>query len=691
MMTRLRAKAFAAFFLATALLLGAAPAALAQNRAESVESPDHGIKVIVSTDGEGHATYAVLRGTEALIAPSQLGFLFTDAPQLFRNLKIEAATASANDSTWEQPWGEWRQVRDHYNQLRVRFTETSALHRTVDVVFRVFDNGLGFRYEFPDQPNLHEANIAEELTQFSVAQAATALWVPAFENNRAEYVYHKTPLAEVGIAQTPLTLKLASGTHIAFHEAALVDYAGMNIAKVEGGLLKAVLTPSSSGAKVRRTAPFPTPWRVMLISPDAAGLYMANPLILNLNEPNKLGDVTWVHPRKYAGIWWGMHLDIQSWASGARHGATTANTRNVIDFAAANGIGGVLVEGWNKGWDGDWFANGDDFSFTEPYPDFDLPGLQAYARKKGVTLIGHHETSANAAHYEEQMGAAFDLDQKLGIDAVKTGYVSDAGGFRAKTGPEGAVRFEWHEGQASSVHHLRVVTEAAKRHVTIDAHEPIKDTGLRRTYPNWVSREGQRGMEYNAWGSPKNPPEHEANLVFARMLGGPFDFTPGVLSLKGRGGSDILSTIAKQLALYVVIYSPVQMAADLPENYAKYPGPFQFIKDVPTDWQDTRVLNGEVGDFVTIARKDRGGANWFVGAVTDENARTVDVPLDFLDAGKTYTAQIYRDGADADYRTAARHSIIIETKKVMRGEVLTMKMAPGGGFAIRLVAPKGSK
>ncbi len=691
-MTRLWMRTFAAMIVAAAALVGVVPSlAYEQGRVETVESPDHRLKVVLSTDGEGHATYAVVRGNEALIAPSQLGFLFTDAPQFFRNLKIEAATASSNDSTWEQPWGEWQHVRDHYNQLRVRFTETSALHRSVEVVFRVFDNGLGFRYEFPDQPNLHHVNIAEELTQFSVAQDATALWCVAFESNRAEQLYRKTPLAEIGNAQTPLTLKLASGTHIAFHEAALVGYAGMNIAKVSGGLLKAVLTPSSSGAKVQRTAPFPTPWRVLLVSPDAAGLYMANPLILNLNEPNKLGDVSWVHPRKYAGIWWGMHLDTQSWSSGAKHGATTANTRKVIDFAAASGFGGVLVEGWNKGWDGDWFANGDEFSFTEPYPDFDLPGLQAYARKKGVTLIAHHETSANAAHYETQMGAAFDLDQKLGIDAVKTGYVSDAGGFRAKTGPEGAVRFEWHEGQASSEHHLRVVTEAAKRHVTIDAHEPIKDTGLRRTYPNWVSREGQRGMEFNAWGSPKNPPEHEANLVFARMLGGPFDFTPGVLSLKGRGGSDILSTIAKQLALYVVIYSPVQMAADLPENYARYAPAFQFIKDVPTDWQDTRVLNGEIGDFVTIARKERGGPNWYVGAVSDENARTVSVPLDFLDAGAVYAAQIYRDGADADYRTEARHSIVIETRQVRKGDTLSLPVAPGGGFAIRLVAPTGAR
>lgn len=674
-----------------ALLVVLAPLAARAAPTEAVvTSPDGVLAARVTIDGEGHARYEVSRGGRPLIAPSQLGFLFTDAPQLFRNLAIESVSRAAHDSRWEQPWGEWRSVRDHYAEMRVRLAETTALHRRLDVVFRLYDDGLGFRYEFPDQPNLKHANVAEELTQFDLAQPAEAWWSEAFESNREEYLYHHTPVAEVGTAQTPLTVKLADGTHIAFHEAALVDYAGMNIAKVVGGRLKAVLTPSASGAKVSRDAPFATPWRVLLIAPDAAGLYMANPLILNLNEPNKLGDVSWVHPRKYVGIWWGMHLDTQTWEAGPKHGATTANTRAMIDFAAQNGFGGVLVEGWNLGWEGQWFADGSNFDFTTPYPDFDLPGLAAYARSKGVVLIGHHETGANAAHYEEQMGAAFDLDARLGIDAVKTGYVSDAGGFRVRE-PDGAIGFDWHEGQAAARHHLLVVTEAAKRHVAIDAHEPIKDTGLRRTYPNWVSREGQRGMEYNAWGVPKNPPEHEANLVFTRMLAGPMDFTPGVLSLKGRGGSDILSTVAKQLALYVVLYSPIQMAADLPGNYARYPGPFQFIKDVPTDWSDTRVLNGEVGDYVTIARRDRRSADWYVGAVTDENPRSLSVTLDFLDPGKTYTARIYRDGPGADYRTPARHSIVIETRMVKRGDTLTLALAPGGGEAIRLAAPKARR
>ena len=667
-----------------ALLLPAA--AFAQTPDATASSPGGVLSVVVTLDGEGHARYAITRQGKPVIAPSQLGFLFTDAPQMFRNFQIEKVERGTSDSSWDQPWGERTTIRNHYNEMRVRLKESSALHRVLDVVFRLYDDGIGFRYEFPEQPNLKTANIAEELTQFAMAEPATAWWCEAFESNREEYLYHRTPIAEIGTAQTPITFKTASGLHIAIHEAALVNYAGMNLAKVNGGLLKAVLTPSSSGPKVSRAAPFPTPWRTFQISPDAAGLYMSD-LILNLNEPNKLGDVSWVKPRKYVGIWWGMHVGTQSWPAGPIHGATTANTLQMIDFAAANGFGGVLVEGWNKGWEGDWFADGSNFSFTEAYPDFDIVKLAAYAKSKQVVLIGHHETGANIANYEAQMGAAFDLDQRLGIDSVKTGYVSDAGGIRA-LGPDGTIRFEWHEGQVMARHHLRVVTEAAKRHVVIDAHEPIKDTGLRRTYPNWVSREGQRGMEYNAWGSPKNPPEHEANLVFTRMLAGPMDFTPGVLSLKGSGGSDILSTIAKQLALYVVIYSPIQMAADLPENYARYPGAFQFIKDVPTDWSDTRVLNGEIGDYVTFARKDRRSADWYIGAVTDEEARSLTVSLDFLDPGKTYTAQIYRDGPGADYRTEARHAIVIETRKVKRGDTLTLALAPGGGQAIRLVAPK---
>jgi alpha-glucosidase len=650
----------------------------------SVSSPDKTIKVDIGVDPERRPFYAVSRRGEPVIEASRLGFLFTDALRFERNIQIQAKGERTSDSTWEQPWGERRFVRNHFNELRLAMSETNGSKRSIDIVFRVFDDGIGFRYEFAD-PSQSPIRIAEELTEFAVAQPSTAWWIPAGEWNRYEYLYSKTPLSEVGQAHTPITIRTQSGLHLSFHEAALVDYSGMWLRRVDGQRLKAQLAPSSSGAKVVRSAPFTTPWRTIQIVDSAADLVMSN-LILNLNEPNALGDVSWVEPFKYVGVWWGMHLDVETWSSGARHGATTRNVMRYIDFAAKHGFRGVLVEGWNIGWDGDWFANGDVFSFTKPYPDFDLEKLATYAKRKGVRLIGHHETSGNIANYEAQLPAALDLYERLGVDSVKTGYVADAGGIKTQDG-NGEPRFEWHDGQAMSRHHLKVVTEAAKRKIAINPHEPIKDTGLRRTYPNWVAREGARGMEYNAWGVPPNPPEHEANLVFTRMLAGPMDFTPGVLSLKGKAGIQIQSTIAKQLALYVVIYSPIQMAADLPEHYERHMKAFRFIKDVPTDWSDTQVLNGEVGDFVTIARKDRNSDDWFLGSVTDEVARTFVVPLNFLDPKRPYTAQIYRDGDGADWESQP-HSIAIDSQAVRHGDSLTLKLAPGGGQAIRFIAGK---
>jgi len=653
-----------------------------------VRSPDSSLEVALRVDGDGRPEYSIGRKNQKIVDWSRLGFILADAPKLERNFRIVEVAQRSFDDTWEQPWGERRYVRDHGNEMRAKLRDSGG--RELVVVFRVFDDGVGFRYEFPRQAALAEVNIVEELTEFAIAEPATAWWIPGGEWNRYEYLYNRTPLVELGQAHTPVTLKLASGVHVAIHEAALVDYAGMWLRRVTGQRLKAVLSPSSTGPSVRRTAPFVTPWRTLQIADDAPGLYMSN-LILNLNEPNKLGDVSWVKPYKYVGIWWGMHLGTKTWASGAKHGATTAETKRYIDFAAQHGFRGVLVEGWNKGWDGDWFAKGDEFSFTEPYPDFDLAALAAYAKKKGVFLIGHHETAGNIANYERQLGAAFDLYQKLGIDSVKTGYVADAGGVQA-LGADGQIHFEWHDGQVQSRHHLLVVQEAAKRHIAIDAHEPIKDTGLRRTYPNWVSREGARGMEYNAWGDPVNPPEHETNLVFTRMLGGPMDFTPGVLSLTGANGRRIQSTIAKQLALYVVLYSPIQMAADLPENYQRFARPFRFIEDVPVDWAETRVLNGEVGDYVTMARKDRASADWYLGAITDEQPRTLQVPLSFLDDGRRYYATIYRDGKDAGFAGDSA-SIEIETREVRRGDTLELKLAPGGGQAVRFSTqrPRGQR
>ncbi len=647
-------------------------------------SPNGKIAVSVEINGEGMPGYRITRGGKELVGESRLGFLFTDAPKIQRNMQFVSKSTSGFDQSWEQPYGEWKTIRNRYNELNVMLGERDGLQRKFNIVFRIYDDGVGFRSEFPEQPNLKTANIAEELTQFNITRPATAWWNTATEFNREEYLINKTPIAEVGISQTPMTVKLDDGTHMSLHEAALVDYSAMNIQKVQDGLLKVVLTPSAVGPKVSRKLPFATPWRTLQIADNAAGLY-ASQLILNLNEPNKLGDVSWVRPRKYMGIWWGMHLDTQSWGSGPKHGATTAYTKYMMDFAAKHGFTGVLVEGWNEGWDGDWVANGDKFSFTKAYPDFDIKAVTAYGNKKGVKFIGHNETSAFAPNYEAQMDGAFALYHSLGMDAVKTGYVADAGGFKVNDAA-GNLVYDWHEGQAAVRHHLKVVETAAKHKIAINAHEPVKDTGLRRTYPNWISREGQRGQEYNAWGWPKNPPEHEANMVFTRMLSGPMDFTPGVLSLKGRDDTDILSTIAKQLALYVVLYSPIQMAADLPENYEKHMTAFQFIKDVAVDWEDSRVIAGEVGDFAVLARKERGGKGlWFLGAVGDEQARNIPLKLDFLAPGKAYTAEIYRDGDDADYRTEKRFSIKIEKKKVKGGDAMLLKIAPGGGQAIRFV------
>ena len=679
------------YVLAFALLSGAGPA-LADGAdapapgAQVVgrqESPDHVLHVDVTLDGEGRLAYAVTRNGHEVIAPSRLGFVLQNAPKLDGRFTLDQVATDSHDDTWTQPWGEWSAIRDHYNELRVTVAQAPYADRKMTVVFRVFDDGVGFRYEFPQQASLPVVKIGEELTEFDVADPATAWWAPAGELSNAEYLYEKTPLAEVGQAQTPLTVKTDRGVYIAFHEAALVDYAAMWIRRIDGQRLRAQLAPSPLGPSVVRAAPFTTPWRTMIIADSAPGLYMSH-IELNLNAPNKLGDVSWVKPYKYVGVWWEMHLDHSTWAQGPRHGATTQNAEKYIDFAAKNGFRGVLVEGWNKGWDGVWYGDGSDFSFTEATPDFDLKAVADYGLKKGVHLIGHHETGGNIAHYEDQMDAALQLDASLGIDSVKTGYVHEGGAaqFRA---PDGSIVFGNTDSQQGVEHYLKNVETAAKYHVAIDSHEPVKDTGLRRTWPNWVSREGARGQEYNAWGHPPNPPEHETNLVFTRMLAGPMDFTPGVLSLEGHN-QPIEATQARELAQYVVLYSPIQMAADLPETYDRYPQAFQFIKDVPTDWADTRVLNGEPGDYATFARKDRNSEDWYLGAITDENARTLSVALDFLAPGRRYEAQIYRDGDHADDHGDARFDIVIEKKIVTAADRLSLRLAPGGGEAIRFKA-----
>ncbi len=647
-----------------------------------IDSPGRILRVVVSV-AEGRAAYRVERLGQPLIDDSRLGFLLRGAEKLERNLELAAHAERSFDETWEQPWGESRFVRNRYNELRVTLAEEKPRERRFDVVFRVYDDGVGFRYEVPAQPALTEAIIDDELTEFDVVPEASAWWIPAGEWNRYEYLYTRSPLREIGQVHTPMTLRTVDGLHIAFHEAALVDYSSMWLRRVEGQRLRAQLSPAAEGWKVRRATPFNTPWRTIQVADSAGGLVESN-LILNLNEPNALGDVSWVKPSKYVGVWWSLHLETESWATGEKHGATTANVRRYVDFAAEHGFRGVLVEGWNPGWDGQWFGNGWDFDFTRPVAGLDLESVAKHAVSRGVHLVGHHETGCAVSHYERQLGAALDYYQRLGIDSVKTGYVCDAGGIERQDAVGSPVLREWHDGQWMSNHHLRVVREAAKRKISVNPHEPIKDTGLRRTYPNWVAREGARGMEYAAWGNPKNPPEHELNLVFTRMLSGPMDFTPGIVSLMGRGETPIPSTLARQLALYVVLYSPIQMVADLPENYLARPDAFRFIRDVAVDWSETRVLNGEVGDYVTIARRDRNSRDWYLGALTDEHGRLLDVPLGFLDPTRRYRAEIYRDGEGADYRSAP-FDFAREERVVTSSDRLSIRLAPGGGQAIRFV------
>ncbi len=652
----------------------------------SASSPGKVLDVSLQVASDGRLAYQVSRRGKQLIAPSRLGFVLANGAPLDANFKIARQVVTQHDSTWEQPWGERRFVRNRYTEMRVDVRQKDAAGRRLAIVFRVFDDGVGFRYEFPQQAHMKAVHISDELTEFVVAQPSTAWWQPAGEVWALEYPIQKSPLREVGMANTPLTIRTDDGTHIAFHEAALVDYASMWLRRVEGQKLRAHLTPSVSGAAVVRKGPFTTPWRTMQIADDAPGLYMSD-LVLNLNEPNALGDVSWVKPSKFIGVWWEMHLNRSTWGAGAKHGATTAHTKRYIDFAAKHGFRGVLVEGWNRGWDDNWPGSGASFSFTEPYPDFDLAGLAAYAGSRNVRLVGHHETGGNIARYESQMDAAYKLYAKLGVDTIKTGYVTDAGAAQF-AGPGRTVRFGYTDSQEGVRHFTKAVKEAAKYKLSIDTHEPVKDTGLRRTYPNWLSREGARGVEYNAWGNPINEVDHEVKLVFTRMLSGPMDYTPGVLSLQGADGRWFNSTQAKQLANFVVIYSPVVMAADLIEHYEQYPEAFKFIKDVPTDWSDSRVLTGAVGEYIAIARKDRQSDDWYIGAVTDGSARSLSLSLAFLDPGKRYIAEIYRDGDNADYRNERRFDLVTEKQSVVSTDAFTLRMAPGGGQAIRLTPKK---
>lgn len=659
--------------------------------AAEVSSPDGRITVELDVDGDGVPFYRVERDGKEIIAESDLGFLFTDEEPMRRNFVVESETKSSADTTWQQPWGERTFVRDNHNELLITFRENrETATRALTVRMRVFDDGFGFRYEF-DRPANQVTNIADELTEFVITPKGTAWWIPAGAFNRYEYLYNQTPVDAVSTAHTPMTVRLDDGLHLSFHEAALVDYSGMWLKRFEGQRFRATLSPSSRGPKVVRKGAFTTPWRSVRISGDAAGLVESN-LELNLNEPNALGDVSYFKPAKYIGIWWGMISNRWTWAQGDRHGATTERAKQYIDFAAKHGFRGILIEGWNVGWDGNWFGNGRDYSFTEAYPDFDFEEVTAYAKKKGVHIIGHHETGGNIEVYEAQLEAGLDLYAANGVDVVKTGYVADAGGIISCNAdisdPCGDEIFEWHDGQRMVQHHLKVVKEAAKRQIAINPHEPVKDTGLRRTYPNWVAREGARGQEYNAWGAFANGPDHEPTLVYTRMLSGPMDYTPGVLGLVGDNNFPIASTLAKQLGLYLAIYSPIQMAADFVESLEAHPKELEFIKAVPADWSESHLIDGAVGDYAIFARKDRGSDDWYAGGINDATERTVTLTFDFLDEGKTYKVKVWKDGPEATYLTEKRHDIAYDTLTVKKGDTYTVRLAPGGGLAMQLKTGK---
>src|SRR5882672_11205031 len=654
----------------------------AQHQAR-VTSPDGRNRVTVEIS-DGALTYSVDRDGRALLLPSRLGFAFQGAPPLRDSLRVVDTSSSTVDETWTQPWGEVARVRDHHRELRVSVAEVAAPGRRFVMAFRAFDDGIAFRYEFPAQPGLGEFAITDELTEFAFADDARAWWIPSNRPrlDRSEMLFSSSPVSVLDSVQTPLTLETRDGrTFIVIHEANLVDYARMFLSgpRMQSRTLRAALAPYADGIKVRGRTPFVTPWRTIQLADRATDL-APSLLGLNLNPPSVIQNTSWIKPMKYVGIWWGMHIGTMTWSSGPKHGATTANTKRYIDFAAANGLGGVLVEGWNVGWDGDWIQNRNAFSFTQPYPDYDLVELARYAHSKGVKLIVHNETSGGIVNYERQMDSAFALYHSLGLDAIKSGYVTDTitGGHS-------------HWSQRMVQHYRHVIEKAAQYHIMLDVHEPIQDTGERRTYPNWMSREGARGQEYNAWGGEGgNPPEHETILFFTRLLDGPMDFTPGIFDiLRTKTGPArrndeprVRTTLAKQLALYVVIYSPVQMAADLPENYDHQPA-LQFIRDVAVDWDTTRVLDGRIGDYVVVARRERGGPTWFIGAITDEARRTLDVPLSFLTSGRRYVADVYADGPGANWMDNPL-PVAISHRPVTSATRLRVALAPGGGQAIRI-------
>lgn len=646
---------------------------------KKVSSPDGRTTVIFSLNEDGVPSYEILRDGKALVTPSTLGFQAKGDINLENKFKVKNVAFDTKNETWTQPWGENKNMREHYNEMAVNLkNETTALV----LRFRAFDDGIGFRYEY-DIAGTDSVFVTDELTEFNIAEDGASWSIPA-NADTYEILYEEKPIGSIKDANTPMTFKTNSGVYGSIHEAALYDFPEMTLKHKDGTCFKADLTPWPDGIKAKKLNRFSTSWRTMQIGDKAVDLINSG-LILNLNPPCQLETTDWIEPMKYIGVWWGMHVGVETWTMGPRHGATTENAKRYIDFANKNGIRGVLFEGWNDGWQ-NW-GGSQRFDYTKPFDDFDIVEITRYAKERGVTVIGHHETGGNIPYYESQMEKAYEWYKDLGIVNVKTGY---AGGF-----PNGLS----HHGQYGVNHYQKVVELAAANHMTINAHEPIKDTGIRRTWPNMMSREGARGMEWNGW-SEGNPPSHHVMLPFTRLLGGPMDYTPGTFDILleksksspnhqkwhglDKGNSRVNTTLAKQLANWVILYSPVQMASDLIEHYEGHPA-FQFFRDFDADCDWSKAIDGEPGQFVVIARKAKD--RYFLGAATNEEARTVNIKLDFLEPDLTYEAIIYADTETTDWNTNPTAYEIIR-KTVTAHDNLDIVMAKGGGQAITFLKKK---
>lgn len=680
--------------------------------AESITSPNGQLKLNFSVNAQGEPVYELFYKGKSVINPSKLGLELKNDSGLMNGFTLANASTSTFDETWQPVWGEVKYIRNHYNELVVTLNQ-KVQDRNMIIRFRLFNDGLGFRYEFPLQKNLNYFIVKEERTQFAMTGDHTAFWIPG-DYDTQEYDYTESKLSEIrGLmdeaitenssqtqfsptgVQTSLQMKTAEGLYINLHEAALVDYSCMHLNLDDKSFVfESWLTPDAVGNKGYLQAPCTSPWRTVIVSDDARDI-LASKITLNLNEPCAYEDVSWIKPVKYVGVWWEMIAGKSSWAytddlpsiklgetdytktkPNGRHGANNENVKKYIDFAAKHGFDQVLVEGWNEGWE-DWFGKSKDyvFDFLTPYPDFDIKMLNAYAKSKGVRLMMHHETSGSIRNYERHMDKAYQFMVDNGYNAVKSGYVGNM-----------IPRGEHHYGQWLNNHYLYAVKKAADYKICVNAHEAVRPTGLCRTYPNLIANESARGTEYEAFGGSK--PFHTTLLPFNRLIGGPMDYTPGIFDTKldfmgTLPHGQVQTTLAKQLALYVTLYSPLQMAADLVENYEKHMDAFQFIKDVAVDWDDSKYIEAEPGDYITVARKAKGTNNWFVGGITDENARTATFTLDFLEPGKQYAATLYADGKDADYQ-ANPTSYQIKKGIVTHKTKISVKEARSGGFALSL-------